>query len=707
MAQETIRVNCVESVYFSDSNRDGNEGKTAELKVKSISTDGRKTYYKNFSIFKFDIDDKVKKHKIVSVKMVFNATIDASYNEYTYVYNTFFNFLAIEQDVFNGDIYQAKYDQFIRDDNELGQSVLKNAVWTSLDPKLLLIEQKYPNYTNFKLDYLGMSGYSSHFTNEYFWNNFLLFLQHKIALMTVDTFTTKGYSDVTIQSSRTSSPPYMEVTIDTDYLYLETTSTGFVDSSKDFKFEWKIAPTLYLYDPMTSQTSAQFRLRKKNDGNIQTTDISGETAFHVISANSLESDVYEWQVSVTTDDGRTATTEWQEFTTVDGTSSAKIIRPDLITLDGSAVNRFEWEHTISTASLPRGYEIQYRESDSQWQTLIDQKQTDQTHYDVPANTLPAGNLEWRVRTYNSNLTPGNWSDSASIIVRSAPPAPIITSVTSSPRPVISWQSEGQIQAEVRINDSTRSVLSAAKSYRWEDFLPDGFITVNVRVKNQFDLWSPWASAQTTIKNTPSGQITLSASVSNYAVSLSINSTYSQNYIYRDDVLIGKAVKREGVDTAFTYLDDTALGSHSYYAMGVDDQSNYQQSERITEKVSVPFGVIGELKALSWIELKRKRGSYPSHDIKRSYPVTMVYYSGNPLPVAHVSNELDASHTLEFTTDKTTADQLENLTGKTVIYKDVRGDLIIGVLVSVECSRDRATDVKLSIEETQREVVKIE
>ena len=250
-------------------------------------------------------------------------------------------------------------------------------------------------------------------------------------------------------------------------------------------------------------------------------------------------------------------------------------------------------------------------------------------------------------------------------------------------------------------------MSAAKSYRWEDFLPDGFITVNVRVKNQFDLWSPWASAQTTIKNTPSGQITLSASVSNYAVSLSINSTYPQNYIYRDDVLIGKAVKREGVDTAFTYLDDTALGSHSYYAMGVDEQSNYQQSERITEKVSVPFGVIGELKALSWIELKRKRGSYPSHDIKRSYPVTMVYYSGNPLPVAYVSNELDASHTLEFTTDKTTADHLENLTGKTVIYKDIRGDLIIGVLVSVECSRDRATDVKLSIEETQREVVKIE
>lgn len=705
MAQETIRVNCVESVYLDKSLPEGNMGKTLEL--KAYTTDiGQKHYHNQIILLKFSIDEKIKKHKILSAKLNFNVIIEANQTFVDITHYTLFNFEAVSKDLFSGDIYKSQYNQFIVNSDILGTDTI-NARATSVGEDELLLDKEYPNYTEFQFDYLRLSDYTDLLTKEYFWDNFLFFLIYGQALVYINPFYDHGYSKVTMQSSRTSSPPYMEVTIDTDYLYLETTSTGFVDSSKDFKFEWKIAPTLYLYDPMTSQTSAQFRLRKKNDGNIQTTDISGETAFHVISANRLESDVYEWQVSVTTDDGRMATTEWQEFTTVDGTSSAKIIRPNLITLDGSAVNRFEWEHTISTASLPRGYEIQYRESDSQWQTLIDQKQTDQTYYDVPANTLPAGNLEWRVRTYNSNLTPGNWSDSASIIVRSAPPAPIITSVTSFPRPVISWQSEGQIQAEVRINDNTRSVLSAAKSYRWEDFLPDGFITVNVRVKNQFDLWSPWASAQTTIKNTPSGQITLSASVSNYAVSLSINSTYPQNYIYRDDVLIGKAVNREGVDTAFTYLDDTALGSHSYYAMGVDEQSNYQQSERITAEVSVPFGVIGELKALSWIELKRKRGSYPSHDIKRSYPVTMVYYSGNPLPVAYVSNELDASHTLEFTTDKTTADHLENLTGKTVIYKDVRGDLIIGVLVSVECSRDRATDVKLSIEETQREVVKIE
>ena len=86
---------------------------------------------------------------------------------------------------------------------------------------------------------------------------------------------------------------------------------------------------------------------------------------------------------------------------------------------------------------------------------------------------------------------------------------------------------------------------------------------------------------------------------------------------------------------------------------------------------------------------------------------MVYYAGKSLPVAHVSPNLEREHTLEFTTDKQTADRLETLTGEKVIYKDVRGDLIQGVLASVDSSRDRATDVKITITETQKEVVKIE
>lgn len=705
MAQETIRVNCVESVYLDKSVPEGNMGKTLEL--KAYTTDiGQKHYHNQIILLKFSIDEKIKKHKILSAKLNFNAIIEANQAFVDITHYTLFNFEAVSKDLFSGDIYKSQYNQFIVNSDILGTDTI-NARATSVGEDELLLDKEYPNYTEFQFDYLRLSDYTDLLTKERFWDNFLFFLIYGQALVYINPFYDHGYSKVTMQSSRTSSPPYLEVTVDTDYLYLETTNTGFVNQSKDFTFEWKIAPTLHLYDPMTKQITAQFRLRKKGEEQSQNSDISGETMMHTIPANTLEKTSYEWQVYVLTDDGRSTTTEWQEFSTVDGISSAKVIRPNLITLDGSVDNHFEWEHIISTGSAPRGFEIQYREGSSEWETLIDQKDTEQTYYDVPANTLPAGNLEWRVRTYNSNLSAGNWSDIASVIVRSAPPAPIITGVSSSPRPLISWQAEGQVRAEIQISGKTNAVLSAAKEYQWTDFLPDGVIVVQVRVQNLFGLWSPWASTTASIQNSPSGKIALSADVNNFAVLLSVSSQYPQNYIYRDGKLIGKAVKREESETSFFYVDYTALGSHTYYAMGVDEQSNYKESEPVSRTVLLDYGVIGEEKQPRWVALKRRRGSYPSHTIKKKYPATLVSYEGNTLPVAYVSDVLEAEHLLEFTVDKQTADNLEALAGKTVIYKDTRGDLVVGVLTSVECSRDRATDVKLLIEETQREVVSIE
>lgn len=705
MAQETIRLNCVESVYLDESVPDGNMGKTLDLKSNSTEISS-KTYINQIILLKFDIDEKIKKYKILSAKLNFNAIVEANQTFVEVMHYTLFDLNTVTEDKLSGDIYKSQFNQFVVNDNDFGTNVI-NTSTTNYNLETLLLEKEYPTYTNLTFDYLGMDDYKDVYTKEKFWENFKLFLQNGQAIIYVEPFYNHGYSKVTMQFSRTSSPPYLEVTVDTDYLYLETTNTGFVNQSKDFTFEWKIAPTLHLYDPMTKQITAQFRLRKKGEEQSQNSDISGETMMHTIPANTLEKTSYEWQVYVLTDDGRSTTTEWQEFSTVDGISSAKVIRPNLITLDGSVDNHFEWEHIISTGSAPRGFEIQYREGSSEWETLIDQKDTEQTYYDVPANTLPAGNLEWRVRTYNSNLSAGNWSDIASVIVRSAPPAPIITGVSSSPRPLISWQAEGQVRAEIQISGKTNAVLSAAKEYQWTDFLPDGVIVVQVRVQNLFGLWSPWASTTASIQNSPSGKIALSADVNNFAVLLSVSSQYPQNYIYRDGKLIGKAVKREESETSFFYVDYTALGSHTYYAMGVDEQSNYKESEPVSRTVLLDYGVIGEEKQPRWVALKRRRGSYPSHTIKKKYPATLVSYEGNTLPVAYVSDVLEAEHLLEFTVDKQTADNLEALAGKTVIYKDTRGDLVVGVLTSVECSRDRATDVKLLIEETQREVVSIE
>ena len=387
---------------------------------------------------------------------------------------TIFNFFSLkpEYQSIMADIYSAKYQDIASPSGTA--NVIKVGQKTNYGWDELRLTKNYPTYTDFALNYLGMDGYEDLYSASDFWNGFIRFLDNGIAfvLAQCDTTLIGQYTQVNIQSSRTATPPYMEVVVDTDYLYLETTSTGFVDPSRDFTFEWRIAPTLHLYDPMTQQVSAQFRIRKKGEKSITAADITGDNSTYTILANTLDAENYEWQVYVLTDDGRSATTEWKEFTTKDGTSSAEIISPNLVTVDGSAENKFEWKHIISTSSLPRGYEIQYREGDSDWQELVQNQNTTNEFYIAPPNTLPAGNIEWRVRTYNSNSIAGSWSNAASIIVRSAPPIPIITSISTSPRPVIKWQSEGQIQVEIKIGDQIKSLIYTDKEYKWDEFLQD-------------------------------------------------------------------------------------------------------------------------------------------------------------------------------------------------------------------------------------------
>lgn len=716
VAQETIRINCTESTYI-DRNNEGNLGKTSELKVFSEDFVSASFQIRNIAFLQFEIPEEMKKYKILSCELHMNATVSATYDEFSDDYYTAFD-LEVSTKEFNGGngIYDIKKDDFLLKRTEEYDRTI-NARMTSADARMKLKHQ-YPNFTNFTFDLLTMrDGVSSVYTAAEFWKNFQNFYKTGIVVVSIsgvggpwvegDINQPWMYSNVTVQSSRTASAPYLEVVVDKDYLPINTINTGFVDSHQEFRFEWEISSTLHLFDTMTTQKSAQFRLRKKGGESVLFQDIAGNIPQYILAADTLDTGVFEWQVTVTSEDGRTATSDWKEFTTQDALSKATTPLPNQVTLDGSQENIFRWNHLISTNSKPRGFEIQYRNENTAWKILVDNQNTDDTFYVVSANTLPAGNLEWRVRTYNSNLIAGKWSETSSIIVRSAPTTPIITSVTTNPRPTIVWQAEGQVQAEIKVGEKIQSVLSASKSYRWAEFLPDGSATVSVRVKNRFNLWSKWAQAQVMIQNHPTGRVAIASKVENFSAIVSAKSQFSANYLYRDGELIGKLELAEGVEGTYSFVDDTALGMHTYYILGVDTKSNYQRSEEIKASVQIPFGIISERGKQSWVELKKRRGAFPMHTIAKKCPVSMVYYAGKSLPVAHVADELGVSHTLEFTTDKQTTDRVEDLVGKNIIYKDVRGDSVEGILVSVECNRDRITDIKIEIRETQQEVIIIE
>lgn len=715
MAQKTIRLDCIDSAYYDHAQYSGSKGETEDLIVQtykgpdsvggSLVSPPTKIY--DFAIMQFNVPEEIKRNKIVSAKIHFYATAISTADEITGESKTDVTFgipySSLIKTINEKGLHNLYFNDVVEYDSFIKQDDVK--AYSTSDFDNTRIENNYSNFTNFSLPVLDVdkSGDNAQqrwetFSERFFGNGIYIASIWRTEL----TLFISSTSTLTMKSSRTSNPPYIEIVIDDD-LYIVPKTKGFVDTYRGFKLNWAYEPTIYLFDPQVTQKSAEVRIRKKGEESYQTYSVEGNTLFAEIPGQQFLEESYEWQVYAESDDGRIGTSEWVEITTTDAISDATVIYPDQVVIDGSQPVRLEWEHVISTGSLPRGFDVQYRRDGDEWQDLVEQKNTDAQYYDLPGNTLPSGNVEWRVRTYNSNLVAGNWSDPGVVIVRGASPAPIITQVTTQPRPTITWESEDQIMAQIRIGDSVKTLYSAVKTYKWPDFLPDGPVMVEVRVQNEFGLWSQWGSRTATIKNQAQEPVAVSARIINYSASLSVVSSYPNNYIYRDGVLLGKVSQ---VDDILSYIDYESVGKHNYQAMGVDEQDNYQMSNMITVTVSLDCGMIGQAQSPEWIMLKRRRGSFPAHSIKTKKPVSLIYYQGKSLPVAHVSESLEVEHTLEFTVDKSTADQLQKLIGESIIYKDVRGDLIVGVMSGIECSRDRSTDVKITIDETQKEVIEI-
>lgn len=69
------------------------------------------------------------------------------------------------------------------------------------------------------------------------------------------------------------------------------------------------------------------------------------------------------------------------------------------------------------------------------------------------------------------------------------------------------------------------------------------------------------------------------------------------------------------------------------------------------------------------------------------------------PVAYTNGMEDASHDLAFTVKPQIAQQLRELVGQTVVYKDRWGSVVVGVLESIRVLQDRMCNVEFSITET--------
>jgi hypothetical protein len=434
------------------------------------------------------------------------------------------------------------------------------------------------------------------------------------------------------------------------------------------------------------QTSAVFEWRVKNASTSKTISVSGATTACTVPANTFPSGTLEWRVKVTANSGTTTTSAWQEITTTDVTPTAKPVSPSGIVIDATIVNRFSWQHIISTGTPQSKADLQWSADGTTWNTLATVTGENQ-YYDAPANTFTSGTKYWRVRTYNTDGTASAWSEKAEFIAINAPSAPSIVIQSTGPRPRITWQTTEQEAYQLTLSNGYASgtVYGTEKTWRSSVYLADGSYTVRVRVQNKYGMWSEWSAAALPVSHTEGEAITLSVDAAHEAaLTWQTAGSYDFYLVERDGVAIARTVQKQ-------YIDHTSIGSVTYRVRGCYDESdNYGVSNSDTVEVLPETNMICDLETGVWLEMRLSETQLRTNRTSFSAGVSTVHLAGLAYPIEERSEQRDRALSVACAwphAQRAAALALEALVGRLVCLKDRYGNMAIGSLPSLESNCD--------------------
>ena len=503
-----------------------------------------------------------------------------------------------------------------------------------------------------------------------------------------------GTSEAIFYGEKSTRKPFLTCEYSNDNVGIKAdnfspSSGAFVNRFQKNTFTWDAEDDTDLTQVCfaeVKQTAAVFEWRVKNASTSKTISVSGSTTSCTVPANTFPSGTLEWRVKVTANSGTTTTSAWQEITTTDVTPTAKPVSPSGIVIDATIVNRFSWKHIISTGTPQSKADLQWSADGTTWNTLATVTGENQ-YYDVPANKFTSGTKYWRVRTYNTDGTPSNWSDKAEFIAINAPSAPSIVIQSTGPRPRITWQTSEQEAYQLTLSSGYASgtVYGTEKAWRSPVYLADGRYTIRVRVQNKYGMWSEWSAAALPVSHTEGEAITLSVDAAHEAaLTWQTAGSYDFYLIERDGVAIGRTVQKQ-------YVDHTSIGSVIYRVRGCyADSDNYGLSNAVTAEILPDTAMICDLESGTWQRLPLSETILRTNRISRAATISTVHLSGLAYPVAERTEFRDMAMQIScaFTAkNRAAALALEALVGRLVCAKTTQGDMVTGYLAALEKNAD--------------------
>lgn len=355
-----------------------------------------------------------------------------------------------------------------------------------------------------------------------------------------------------------------------------------------------------------------------------------------------------------------------------------LISPIGLYKENTNVIRFEWQYMSSVGGEQKKYDLQWSIDGQTWTTVS--QTTPNNYYEMPANTLPAGNIYWRVRTYNVYDEVGEYSDPAVFYSMGEPEMPGIVSVSNSARPEINWVSREQQVYQIQILKDADVVYDTGnipsltvRTHKVKTFLDDGEYIAKLRIMNEYSMWSEWIEYPFNISTSKPPKPKITVQRSKYG--LEINSS-SPGYLYRDGICIAKIEKQ--------YFDNTVVNGQEYqYFIRVVNGEAFSDSDIALGKPNIPFAVLSQGNNI--VELRYGLNTVPGKNLSRTPVGTEVYYDDRKYPVYNMSEHTQSSITLSYFIKKT-EDLLKIIKivdkKETVLYRDKKGKKIYGIIISI-------------------------
>lgn len=503
-----------------------------------------------------------------------------------------------------------------------------------------------------------------------------------------------GTSEAIFYGEKSTHKPFLTCEYSNDNVgikadNLSPSAGAFVNRAQKNTFTWDAEDDTDLTQVCfaeVKQTSAVFEWRVKNASASNTISVSGATTACTVPANTFPSGTIEWRVKVTANSGTTTTSAWQEITTTDVTPTAKPVSPSGIVIDATIVNRFSWQHIISTGTPQSKADLQWSADGTTWNTLATVTGENQ-YYDVPANTFTSGTKYWRVRTYNTDGTASAWSEKAEFIAINAPSAPSIVIQSTGPRPKINWQTSEQEAYQLTLSSGYTSgtVYGTEKAWRSPVYLADGSYTVRVRVQNKYGMWSEWSAAALPVSHTEGEAINLTVTAGHEAtLTWQTDGSYDFYLVERDGAAIARTLQKE-------YIDHTSIGSVTYRVRGCyADSDNYGLSNTVTAEILPETNMICDLETGVWLEMRLSETQLRTNRTSFSAGVSTVHLAGLAYPIEERSEQRDRALSVACAwphAQRAAALALEALVGRLVCLKDHYGNMAIGTLPSLESNID--------------------